>query len=581
MICILGVIGIIMWGCTSPILSSDADKFEEKYFDKGWSQQIGDESIPLDDIQDYISVGEGEERIFTCTLPEMEDGMVFLFYSNNEEVTCYVDDVLVQNFSIQEGFELLKTPGSTWNQVDFDSSMSGKTCTLIFNSLVDDYEYQCDIYYVENQYVDTVRFANIGGNILSAFGIFCIMLVISFTGIIERRSHRKRFLLAIAQYFLIVLLWLFAELNVYDLFWGRPIISYLLGEIFKRMVPISLLYLAKNSTNQYWHPRIIKGITILAWLNLFVPFIIQFTMGISLLEMKSLNCFISAIIDIALLIITGEKILHFKKLKYEEYPCLVVPILIISGGADNAILYLNREYSSSLGMRTAVGGIAFSCVTLMVLTYVNARIEQDKIEIEKTCRDLENTTLTEQLEAHFIYNTLNTITSYCRTEPDEADKAIRTFAAYMRSYLHLIHQRVNIPIEQELDLVADYLSIQKMRLGNQLSFSFDTEFLDFKVPPFAVYTIVENAVIHGIRKKEGGGTIIISTKLDGDSVQLIIADTGVGYDISVPKKESSVGVENTKRRLEIMRNGSFIIDSTIGVGTIVMMIMPVGTGEFN
>ncbi len=573
--CVLLVIAITAWGCTSPILSSSVDEFVITYFHEGWSQQIGDYEIPLEDIHDYESVEVGESLIFTCILPEIDDNMALLFYSIDKEVECYVDGVLIQQFTMQEGFTILKTPGSAWNQVDFDSSMSGKTCTIIFYSPLGEYDFLCDIHLVESQYVNMVRLNYIWQAILAVGGVCLIMVAIIFTAIVEQQSYRRRYLLSIACHFLIVLLWLLAELNAFDLIFLRPIISHLLSEVFKRILPISLLYLAKHSTNQYWHPKLFRGITILVWANLFVPFFMQFTIGIALLEMGKINCLVSMIIGVLLLYVIGEKFFHFKALQYEEYPCLAIPILVFCGGVDTYILYYNNEYLPFLGVWTALGCIVFSMVSLVLLNYVSTCVAREKRKIEQTCSELENITLVKQLEAHFIFNALNAISAFCKADPEEADKGIRAFAKYLRTYLHLINQKKNIPFGTELDLVVHYLEIQQMRVGERLNFSVETEFLDFEIPPFAVHTLVENAVIHGIMKRGEGGEITISTRREGDNVQVIIVDTGVGFDVTKPIKESSVGMENTKKRLEIMSNGTITINSTIGVGTTVVIAIPI------
>lgn len=573
-LCLFIMIALIVWGYTSPALSSSADQVELTNFHEGWSQQINDSIIPLDDIHDYTPVDIGESLVFTCTLPEIEDDWAFLFYSINKEVTCYVDGVLIQDFMMQEGFSILKTPGNAWNLVELDSDMSGQTFTLVFYSPLAQYNFLCDIYLIAEQDVDIVRIYNIWQVVISACGICLIMLLIFFISIVGQPTSRRRYLLAIAQYFLVILLWLLAELNAYDIFFARPIISYLLGAFFKRLIPLMLLYLAQYSTNRYWHPKFYNILKILAWLNVFVPLILQFTVGISLLELEAMHCAVSTVIDISLLIFVGEKLLHFKKLEYEEYPFLALPILIVSGGIDNMTLYLAKAYHPFLGVWTAIGAIAFSFVTLIILSYINARILEEKIELERVYNHLENTSLAKQLEAHFIFNTLNMLSANCKTNPNEADRGIKRFAAYLRSYLHLIKQKDCITADEELDLVEDYLIMQQMRMDERLNYTIDAKFVDFKLPPFSVHTLVENAIVHGVAQKEEGGIIHISTKKIYNSVEVRIEDTGVGFDTSQPMSEKNIGVENTKRRLEIMSNATLRVESTVGVGTTVVISIP-------
>lgn len=569
------LLAVLIWGCASPKLSSDPDALELEYFNHGWSQQVGEELIPLDDIQSFIPVDAGESLIFTCTLPEIEDGQVFLFYTIDKEVICTVDDTVIQEFTMQEGYYFLDTPGSAWNQVDLDSSMSGKTFTLIFNSPLGDYDFLCNVYFIDAEYVNTARMENFWYAILSIFIIASIMIIITFAGIVAYKSNRTNYLLSIAQYFCIVLAWLLAEVNAYDLIFSRPIVSYLLGEMFKLLLPIALLKLTQKSTCNYWHPRLVKALHLLAWANLIISLILQFVFDISLMQQNLIHTIVIAVINISLLIVIAEKFFNFKKLHYEEYPCLLLPVLIIFGSLDTSILLSGKSYNPFLGIWTAIGCIVFSVLSLLLMTHINTKVMSDKEKFEQTCHDLENNMLANQIEAHFIFNVLNSISAYCKTDPLEADVTIKAFASYLRSYLSLITCRENIPFEEELDLVKGYLTIQQKRFGKHLSLVFNNEYLDFKLPPFSVYTIVENSVIHGIKKKSQGGTITISTKKVGEFVHIIIADDGVGFDTSILTKTKSVGIANTKRRMEIMSKATITTESSVGKGTKTIIILPI------
>ncbi|WP_409967749.1 histidine kinase [Bengtsoniella intestinalis] len=568
------IIVAVVWVCSSPRVSSAEETFQTEFFHSGWSQQVGDTQIPLDDIQDYIPVGVGESLIFTCTLPEFGDGQVFLFYTVDKEVRCYVDGELIQNFTMQEGYTILDTPGSAWNQVDLDCSMSGKSCTLVFTSPLGDYSSLCSIHFIENQYVNNVRLHCFWQDAASACVLFLVLVIIILVAFFTQQPYRKRYLLSLAQYFLVVLGWILAELNAYDLIFFRPVGSYLLGEIFRRLIPLALLYLTKNSTQYYWHPKVFKLLRIVAWGNFFIPLALQFTLGVSLLELRTVHTGVAMLVNIVLLLIAGEKLLHFKALQYKEYPCLAIPILIIFSSVDHAISYLNTAYYPFSGIWTGIGAIVFGVVTFAILTHINSKMEQEKESLAQNCRDLENATLGKQLEAHFIFNVLNTISAYCKTDPKEADRGIVAFASYLRTYLHLIKQTDNIPFRQEVCLVKEYLTMQQMRFGDELKFQFDTEYLDFDIPAFSVYTLVENAVIHGIRKQNNGGMITISTVKTGGVILVTIADTGAGFDTTLPIKETSVGVRNTKNRLALMNNATLNIESDIGCGTTVTVTIP-------
>ncbi len=565
----------IAWGYCSPAQSSSAIPYTPKLFHYGWSQQIGDETIPLDVIQDFLPVEEGESLVFTCTLPQIKTGEVLIFYSVNKEVSCVVDGVVVQDFFIPEELSILKTPGSAWNQADLDSSMSGKECTLTFYSPLGQYAGLSEIYLIQEDYVDTVRINALWVEGLSAVLVFMVAFVMVGAMFATNIPHRKRYFFAITQYFLIVLSWMLARMNFFDIFMDRPIISYLFVELFRRMIPLSIIYVSKYSTTRIWHPNIVKGLIYGAWANLLTIVVLPFIFGVSILELQVIHYGISMIIVLALFLIALEKVVKFKRLTYEEYPFVAVLFLLIGGIIDIQGGYAVVEAHPFGGIASAMGCILFAMAIFSIFSYISARMAEEKNQLKIQCADLENTTLVKQIQAHFIFNALNGVSAYCKTDPRKADEAVKALARYLRSYLHLVGSSQNVSFETELDMVENYLILQKMRFGDDLEYVFDTDILDFELPPFVVHTFVENSIIHGFRQAGILGTITISSERVGDMIQVIIVDDGVGFDTTQLPKSTSVGMQNATRRLDLMRHGTITVDSTIGVGTTVTLTFPV------
>ena len=128
-----------------------------------------------------------------------------------------------------------------------------------------------------------------------------------------------------------------------------------------------------------------------------------------------------------------------------------------------------------------------------------------------------------------------------------------------------------IPFEKELSHVETYLNLEKMRFEERLNVVYDIEETDFCLPSLVVQPLVENAVKHGICKKEEGGTLIIKTAKIYNRIVISIIDDGVGFDTKVNKKDNSgrhhIGIQNVRDRLAQMAGGELIIRSTPGVGT--------------
>ena len=133
-----------------------------------------------------------------------------------------------------------------------------------------------------------------------------------------------------------------------------------------------------------------------------------------------------------------------------------------------------------------------------------------------------------------------------------------------------------IPFEKEFKHSEAYLAIEKKRFGDKINVNYDIGYIDFQIPPLSMQVLVENAVKHGIRKKEGGGTITIRTKLKDGSIYVIVKDDGVGFDAERIADDANihVGIANVQNRLESMCGGRLEVDSKIGEGTTAVIILP-------
>ena len=129
-------------------------------------------------------------------------------------------------------------------------------------------------------------------------------------------------------------------------------------------------------------------------------------------------------------------------------------------------------------------------------------------------------------------------------------------------------------MSQEMEHVHHYISIENVRFPD-MTFMFEMNSEDFYIPALTVQPIVENAIKHGLMKLPKGGTIrVLSYETDTDYC-ISVEDDGVGFDTSVLIDERNhVGLRNIRERLKVMVNGKLEIESTVGVGTKVMIRIP-------
>ncbi|MCR1934293.1 LytS/YhcK type 5TM receptor domain-containing protein [Clostridium tepidum] len=188
--------------------------------------------------------------------------------------------------------------------------------------------------------------------------------------------------------------------------------------------------------------------------------------------------------------------------------------------------------------------------------------------------------LRNQIHPHFLFNTLNTIASFCRTNPIKARELILNLANYFRQTLK--RQDEKIILKDEMEFVESYLAIEKARFEERLNIviNIPEELLNIKVPAFVLQPIIENSMKHGILLKPQGGNVIVTAIDENDKVKFIIKDTGVGMDEDklnyVVNNWPGIGLSNVNKRLKLLYGEkSFIhIESELNKGTEVMFSIP-------
>lgn len=225
-------------------------------------------------------------------------------------------------------------------------------------------------------------------------------------------------------------------------------------------------------------------------------------------------------------------------------------------------------------------GIVSPMITLnMLILFINIQYEQELAlrQREKELAELQIDILLSQIQPHFLYNALATISHLCRHDSEQARKAIKEFSMFLRGNMDSLHNRNPIPFEQELTHVMNYLSLEQQRFHNRLRIVYDIRYNNFKIPPLTLQPLVENAVRHGILHREEGGVVTISTDEASDAYIVTISDNGIGIEkaktFAELDKHAHIGIENVRTRLQTMVHGTVEIKSS-DEGTTVTMRIP-------
>lgn len=180
--------------------------------------------------------------------------------------------------------------------------------------------------------------------------------------------------------------------------------------------------------------------------------------------------------------------------------------------------------------------------------------ERRAAELLAAARDQELAALKAQINPHFLFNALNSISAMASSDVDATRKTIARLGDLLR-YAMESSKRDLVPLREELQCVASYLALEQQRLGDRLMVRYVVAEgdLDKMIPPLSIQPLVENAVRHGIEPCERGGTVTLTVTSDRRHVAISVRDTGVGVRMGcIDRRRDGIGLANTDARLRTM-----------------------------
>jgi len=258
--------------------------------------------------------------------------------------------------------------------------------------------------------------------------------------------------------------------------------------------------------------------------------------------------------------------------------CVILEITRVTFGhmAHGRLFYLDSPLPWTkvlIVLGTVIG------VGLPVRIWNNTRIERKLEDQERLLMQARVDALISQINPHFLFNTLNTVSSLVRFDPDTARTVVLKLSNILRRRLKT--QVHFLPLKQELEFIDDYLDIEVVRFGReklQVRKEVDPDTLDMIVPSMILQPLIENAIGHGIGPKIEGGTITLRAARRNGRLAVEVIDDGVG----IPEErrpevfESGIGISNVRERLTVLygQEFSFAIDSQPGKGTSIRLEIP-------
>lgn len=257
-----------------------------------------------------------------------------------------------------------------------------------------------------------------------------------------------------------------------------------------------------------------------------------------------------------------------KKIR-EKYSIIELPILLstsisMNNDLDFGLLEKANDFISKPFMKKE---LSTRVKTLIAL----------KTSIENASKS-ELAFLQAQIKPHFIYNTINTIISFCYTDGEKAAKLLTDFSKYLRLTFDIDNINMNVPVHREIDLIKAYVELQNARFGDRFLVEYDIEpkLLGKEIPSLIIQPLVENSIKHGFYQAEGLGYINVSISMINDNLVIAVQDTGIGMSKekthilnNMEYKDDGVGIWNIKKRIGRIKDATMDIQSKKNHGTMV------------
>jgi len=226
-------------------------------------------------------------------------------------------------------------------------------------------------------------------------------------------------------------------------------------------------------------------------------------------------------------------------------------------------LFISKDYYTGInvnsGLSNSFGSILVNTILFCIwlsFYYAYLFIEKSRnqeiknLQFTASKNEIELKNLREQINPHFLFNSLNSIKALVEIDKDEAKKAITKLSNLLRKSIQLGKRKL-ITIKEELEIVESYIDLEKIRFEEriQATITVPQNTYDCLIPPLMIQTLAENAIKHGLSKSINGGVLIIEIEKTDTKLQISIQNTG---NLSKIGESEGIGIHNTKKRLGIL-----------------------------
>jgi two-component system LytT family sensor kinase len=278
-------------------------------------------------------------------------------------------------------------------------------------------------------------------------------------------------------------------------------------------------------------------------------------------------------LDWQMILVTAPVLLEgLRLIIWQKYPSSIFILQSGVGTTDTGLPTIYWWDAGLLMLATVLG------VAIPIKIWNSARIEHRLAEQEQLLMQARVEALANQINPHFLFNTLTSISSLIRSQPETARVLIVKLSGLLRRLLR--SQEHFVTLREELEAVGEYLDIERIRFGPSLvvETAIDADSLDIVVPSMILQPLVENSIKHGLGRKRGEGHITIRSERRAGHAVLEVVDNGVGLsaDGDDASLHHGIGLKNVNERLRVVYGANYQVKLTSepGRGTSVRIEIP-------
>ena len=551
----------------------DASKVEFIYTDTNL-----DDFSDTKGLWDSIRISGDETIIFTGTFNKNIDSNLRIFYQNIN-VSLYVNDVLL--YTTTNDAVLSNTPGIGWLVIEDVSISSTDVIRLEMScpyksAYVDQYLQTLNNIYSGSEL--SLMKLKISENIV-AFIVFAFSLVISVFCVLMcfllALSKQKQALHFLLIGFTMLLCGVWTAPNEYiSLSLNNPIFY---AALYTVSLPLIMIFINASLLLSYKRPTRLLYIYTMAIAVILVLLIILQLVGVADVYEFVIIGGIGYVIDILIVSYALSKNYETFDEKQRKFNLFKYLPIIILAFVDILVFIFTGKFQTTFLRFGVIMFTVVSLVEMFVKFKETSELQLISMQLALDVKEKENELLLHQIQPHFLFNSLNCISTLCQIDPEKAEKAIIFFSNYLRNNMELINSSGNTTFEKEMNHIEQYLMLHEIRFEDDIILDINNPCGDFEIPPLSIEPIVENAINYAFRGYKIKLKVInIDVKETIGGHIITVSDNGKGFNVERIGNDGKkhIGMENVKNRIENSFGGSVDIYSEPMKGTIVTIFLP-------